>query len=296
MRGSARESVPASVAAGSGEAISVQVGDDRIASRTEPGASAGPAQAALWSAALLFAFLPVLVDLVRHLFLSPWARYAALFPLLFARCALHERRARTDTPARRDGALWIVAGLAVAALAIFLGATRWGRFGALLAAVGLCRRFGWGSWRSQLLLLFALPVPTALLRAAQPLAAQLQGLADALIGGAGAQLSELALGRHGSGLPLALLLAGLGWYAALLRGLPTRAAATRSAGLAICALPLQLAGLVLAALAVPPIGADAARAALLQGLPLVTACIGVVLAEWGARRERSAPARRERTA
>lgn len=288
MRGSARESVPASVAAGIREATSVE--DERAASQVPaqaPAASAGPGQAALWSAALIFAFVPVLVDLVRHLVASPWARYAAVFPPLFVRCVLHERRTRTAAPPKRDAALWIVAGLAFAALAIFLGATRWGRFGLLLAAIGLCRRFGWGSWRSHLLLLFALPVPTALLKLAQPLSYQLQALADALAGGAGADVGALTLGRYGSGLPLAVSMMGLGWYAALLRGLPLRASATLAAGLFVCALPLQLAGIALAALAAPEIGGHAARTALLQGLPLAAAAVGVL---WAERRARTAEA------
>lgn len=284
MRSSARESVPASVAAGKPEATATPTAGSPQAPTTAGG---GLLQPVLWSAALTFAFLPVLVDLVRHLVMSPWARYAAVFPLLFVRAALHERHQRADAPGRRDGTPWIVAGLAFEALAIFLGATRMGRFGALLAAIGLCRRFGWGSWRSVWLLLFALPVPTALVKLAQPLSYQLQALADALVGGAG-EVAALSLGRYGSGMPLAVLMMGLGWYAALLRGLPIRRSVTLVAGLFVCALPLQLLGLVLAALAVPQLGSDAARPALLQGLPLATAGVGVLLAELGARRERSA--------
>jgi hypothetical protein len=284
MRSSARESVPASVAAGKPEATATPTAGFLQAPAA---AGAGLLQPVLWSAALLFAFLPVLVDLVRHLVMSPWARYAAVFPLLFVRAALHERQ-RGVEPSGRGGTLWILAGLAFEALTIFLGATRMGRFGALLAAIGLCRRFGWGSWRSVWLLLFALPVPTALVKLAQPISVQLQALADALVGGAGAEVAALSLGRYGSGMPMAVLMMGLGWYAALLRGLPIRQSVTLAVGLFVCALPLQLLGLVLAALAVPRLGSDTARAALLQGLPLATATVGVLLAELGARRERSA--------
>jgi hypothetical protein len=258
----------------------VQVGDGRALSRASQGPSR--AQAAVWCAALGFAFLPVLADLVRHLVLSPWARYAAVFPFLFARCALRERRRGTAPAApAADAALWIVAGLAVEVVAIFLGATRWGRFGLLLAAIGLCRRFGWGTWRTQVLLLFALPVPTALLRAAQPLGTQLQSAVQTLLGDAWDP--ALALGRYGSGLPLAALLAGLGWYAAQLRALPLRAALTLAAGLAVAAVPLQMFALLLAALAAPGLGADATRKALIQALPLAVAAAGLVFAELRAR-------------
>jgi hypothetical protein len=261
------------------ERTSVQVGDGRTASGAF---ERGPAQAALWTAALLFAFLPVLADLVRHLVLSPWARYAAIFPFLFVRCALRDRKRGAAAATGPDAALWIVAGLAIEAAAIFLGATRWGRAGALLAAVGLCRRFGWGTSRSQALLLAALPFPTAALREAQPLASHMQALVQTLLGDA--YDPALSLGRYGSGLTLAALLAGLGWYAALLRDFPTRKALTLAAGLAVLAIPLQALALLLAALAAPQVGADAARAALLKALPLAVAAAGILLAELGARR------------
>ena len=94
----------------------------------------------------------------------------------------------------------------------------------------------------------------------------------------------LSLGRYGSGLTLAALLAGLGWYAALLRELPTRRALTLAAGLGVVAIPLQALALLLAASAAPRIGVDGARAALLTALPLAVATAGIVLAERGARR------------
>lgn len=238
-------------------------------------------QAVAWSGALLFAFLPVLADLTRHLALSPWARYALLFPLLFVRAA--RREPGRTAPGRPDAALWVVAGLLIAAVALFLGETRWGRLGLLCAVIGLCRRFGWGTWRSQALLLFAVPVPNTLLRAAQPLAELLSRIAGALVGPLGADVDALWLGRYGSGLALAPLLAGLGWYAALLRDLPLRTGLRLAAGAGVVAVPLQLLALVTAAVAALVLGNGAARAALVNAPPLLAAVAGLVLAERGLR-------------
>jgi hypothetical protein len=238
-------------------------------------------QAVAWSGALLFAFLPVLADLTRHLALSPWARYALLFPVLFVRAA--RREGGRTAPGRPDAALWIVAGLLIAAVALFLGETRWGRLGLLCAAIGLCRRFGWGSWRSQALLLFAVPVPNTLLRAAQPLAEPLSAVAGALVAPLGADVEGLWLGRYGSGIALAPLLAGLGWYAALLRDLPLRAGVRLAAGASVLAVPLQLLALVAAAVAALFVGNAAARTLLVNAPSLVAAVAGLVLAERGLR-------------
>jgi hypothetical protein len=229
---------------------------------------------------LAFAFLPVLADLARHLSETPWARYALLLPLLFVACALREPR----QAARRDAPLWIVAGLLILLVAHFMGAVRWGRVGAALAAIGLSRRYGFGSWRSQLLLLLAVPMPAALLRVAEPLSRQIQTLAGVAVGWLGIDVAAVAIGRPGSGLPLVPLLVGLGWYAAQRSALPLRAALNRAIGAGLLAFPIQLLALMLAALAAPLTGADAARAALVHGPWLLIAGLGVIVAERTAAR------------
>ncbi len=234
-------------------------------------------------AALLFAFLPVLADLVRHLSETPWARYSVLFPLLLAGCALRERGPLRA--ARRDAPLWIVAGLVVLMVGIFMGVVRWGRVGAALAAIGLCRRFGWGTWRSQALLLLAVPLPATALRVAEPLSQQILSLAGLLVGWHGVDVAPVAIGRPGSGLPLVPLLAGLGWYAALRRNLPLRAALTRAAGAGLLAFPIQMLATALAALLATAAPTDAARAALIHGPWLLVALLGVTHAERAAARQ-----------
>jgi hypothetical protein len=243
----------------------------------------GRVEAALSCAALLFAFLPVFVDLARHLSESPWALYSVLFPLLAARCIWREPE--PVRAARRDAPLWIVAGLLVLLAGHFMGAVRWGRVGAVLAAIGLCRRFGWGSWRSQALLLFAVPLPAAVLRSTAPLSQQLLSLLQSGVGWLGVDVAPVSIGRAGSGLALLPLLAGLGWYGALRRQLPLGAALARILGAALLALPIQLLATALAAVAAQWIGAAAARSALIHAPWLLVAAFGVLLAERGAARQ-----------
>lgn len=281
LRGSGPATLPAGdpareSRAGSAEQVEQSSRQVRVGRATGAVSQHSWVAAAVSCAALLFAFLPVLADLARHLAETPWARYSALFPLLAGACVLREREPRQ---ARRDAALWILAGLVVLLLGHFMGAVRWGRVGAALAAIGLCRRFGWGSWRSQALLLFAVPLPAIALRIAQPLSQQLLTLSGLLVGWLGVDVAPVAIGRPGSGLPLVPLLAGLAWYAALRRQLPLRPALTRTAGAALLAFPIQLLATALAALAASAVGADAARAALIHAPWLVVALLGVAHAE-----------------
>jgi len=255
------------------------VGDARAA-ELAPG-TRGRGEAVAWAAALLFAFLPVLTDLVRHQLETPWARYAAIFPLLALRCAWHERGARR--PLRRDAPLWIVAGLAILLGGIVMGRVRWGRVGAALAAIGWCRRFALCGWRTQLLILFAVPIPAAAMRLAWPLARQLGAFALALGARLGIEVEPVLSSRYGNGLPLAALLAGLSWYASLLRARPARAALLRAAFAALLAFPLQVLATLAAAVAAPWLGLRAARAALSQAPWLAATLIGVGVAERGGR-------------
>jgi hypothetical protein len=256
------------------------VGDGR-ATEIAP-AGSGRAEVVAWGAALCFAFFPVLTDLGRHLLETPWARYAAVFPLLALRAALHERGA--EPSARRDAPLWVAAGLGVLLAGMLMGAIRWGRVGAALAAVGWCRRFGLAGWRTQALLAFAVPVPAAAMRLAEPLSQQLGAAASALGAGLGVEVEPVWSARFGSGLPLAALLAGLSWYASLLRRRPLPAALGRAALAALLAFPLQLLASVAAGVAAPWLGVPAAQAALSQGPWLAATCVGVAVAERGARR------------
>jgi hypothetical protein len=242
---------------------------------------------ALW-ASVLVAFSPVLLDLVRHLIETPSAHYAALFPFLFARCALSESE---RPPERRDGYLWIGLGMVVELVGIVAGATRIGRVGLALAAIGLCRRFAFASWSSLLLLALAVPLPSAVLKWLSPgaetaLLSLASGGLDAL--GLGIEVAgtrafygtqELVLERFDSGGALVPLLAGLSWYRSLMLGTPARTATARAAAAALLAIPLQIVALALALLTLP-LGAGAAGRLALTHLPwMAVAAVGLAMTE-----------------
>jgi hypothetical protein len=248
--------------------------------------------ALLW-AGYAAAFSPVLLDLARHLIESPWARYSAIFPLLFAVCALRDPRPEARQP---GGALLIALGLAAALLAGFTGMLRYGRVGAALAAIGVCRRFALASPRSQALLLFAVPLPDALMRRFDPQvasfllelaagAAGLAGLTFAVDGtdvGFGDQV--LSLERPDSGIALMPLLAGLAWYAGCrLRRPPWRAAAT-ACGAVLLALPVQAVAIGLALLCLSLGEATLARHALTHAPWVAIAAALIAATEVRARR------------
>jgi hypothetical protein len=242
---------------------------------------------ALW-VGLLVAFSPTLLDLGRHMAENPWARYAALFPLLFARCALREPRRPMG---HRAGSLWIGLGMAVELLGILAGATRIGRLGLALAAVGLCRRFALASWPSLVLLVLAVPVPGTVLDWISPDAENaLVRVAGGGLGALGLGIEfegtrafygtqELVLERSDSGGALVPLLAGLSWYHSLLLGTAPRAAALRAGGAALLAIPVQIVAISLALLALP-LGAGAAGRVALTHLPwMALTAIGLAITE-----------------
>jgi hypothetical protein len=239
---------------------------------------------AAWTAA----FSPVLLDLARHQAESPWARYAAIFPLLFAVCALREPRPHAKQP---GGALLIALGLASALVAAFLGVVRYARIGAALAAIGLCRRFALASARTQVLLAFAVPLPLALMKRFHPdvTSVLLEACAGVLavagltfeLHGTDARLGDqvLSLGRPDSGIPLMPLLAGLTWYDGCRLGRPIWRAAAAASGAALLALPVQAVAIGLALVLTSAGDAALARDALTHGPWIAVAAAALAFTE-----------------
>jgi hypothetical protein len=243
------------------------------------------------------AFSPVLRDLAQHLASNPWARYAVIFPLLFGVCALREPEPVARKP---GGALLIALGLAAVLLAFFTGIVRYGRAGAALAAIGLCRRFALASGRSQVLLAFAVPVPGAVLRNTDP---EVNGFLLELVAGAlaltgltfevtgtDARLGEhvLSLGRPDTGIPLMPLFAGLSWYAGCRLRRPAWRAAALACGAALLALPVQAVAIGLALLGVAAGGAALSREALTHAPWIAITAASIASTELRARRGRRA--------
>jgi hypothetical protein len=242
---------------------------------------------ALWLG-LLAAFSPVLLDLFRHMAENSWARYAALFPFLFARCALREPE---RPPERRDGYLWIGLGMGLELFGILAGAMRIGRVGLALAAIGLCRRFAFASWRSLVLLALAVPLPSAVLYWASPGAeSALLSAASGVPGALGLEIEisgtralygaqTLTLERFDAGGALVPLIAGLSWYHSLMLGIPTRAALARAAAMALLAIPVQIAAIALALMTLPLGAAASGRLALTHAPWMVLAAVSLATTE-----------------
>lgn len=184
---------------------------------------------ALWMA-LGVALSPSIFELGRHWLDEPWTRYSALFVPLWL---LGVRSAPGPARPRRAGAVLVAIGVLLSVVSVGGGMPRFGRPGIALSAVGMALALGTPSLPRALLVLWIVPVPTlfvsafsglevatahAAARLAQAVGvdAGLRATPEAieLVGSAG----NLALAPEQGGLPLAVLLGGLGWYGAVRRG------------------------------------------------------------------------------
>jgi hypothetical protein len=218
----------------------------------------------LWLS-LAVALSPAVVELLRHWANEPWSRASAVFVPLTAVAACADR-----SPGRphRDG--WLV--VALAALLPFLGVAagfpRIGRIAIPIAVLGMARALGHPSLATASLALFVVPLPFTVATIASPelesaLAQTAAGLAqragaDWTVSGATVYTARGSLRLAGPdlGLPLAHLLAGLGWCAApRLREKPLHAICW-----ALWALPAQGLALAGAFLVLALVGGGAARA------------------------------------
>ena len=250
----------------------------------------------LWTG-LAFAFSPALVDLLRHMAEHPWARYAALFPFLFARSAL----TRPDRPpVRRDGILMIGVGIGLELLGVLASIPQIGRVGLALAAMGLCRLTALADWRQLLLLALAVPLPSAAFGLTSPvfelaLASAASGCLDAL-GLGGIQIAEgaarygdqeLILKPFDGGAALVPLLAGVSWYGSLLLDIPVKRAMVLASWAVLLAFPVQMVAIAFALLSLPLGSANVGRWALSEVLWLVVAGVSLAMIERRVRRGES---------
>lgn len=262
----------------------------------------------LW-VALAVALSPALIDWVRQVLTSPWARGAAVFPLLLLLSV-----SRDETPVRpaRDGFAWLVLGLLLTVVGVGGGMPRVGRPGIALAVIGLARALGFPSTPRVLLAAFAIPIPSQVLGALAP---GLEGFVASLVArGAGFAGIEahvdpmrtsalplvtpagvLELFPGDGGLPLAWSFAGLGWFAAVLRGASTSAALRAVPRPVLAAFALQALVVALACAATLFGAAGPARALLDQWVLVATlAGLGVAVHALRARRPDPAHALRSR--
>jgi hypothetical protein len=179
----------------------------------------------LWSA-LTLALSPVLRDLGAHAIEHPWAGYSAVFLVLLVLAARLQPQSQKP---KLDGYLLLTAGLLVELVGIGGGIDRLARPALPLGVLGLARLLGRPPLAVALLALGMVPLPTFVLRPVAgmvgPALASLTAMTCTALGlslrAHGATLAGVSgiieLGDGDTGVPLAVLLAGLGWYAGLRR-------------------------------------------------------------------------------
>lgn len=238
----------------------------RLAAQPQPDSGVGRSVAprievALWLA-LLAAFSPVIAEFLRGLGSDFAPRTSLLSPLLLTLCLLRGRGVRGASG--RDGLALLAAGGALELAGLFAGAWTIALLGLPVAFAGMARLLGRPSLPVALLGFGIAPVPDSVLSFHSPVpeSTLLAGVC-ALVRGLGAELSctgptaianthVLELYGADVGLPLAVVLTELGWFAALWQGLDWRSALRRallfaSATVVIQPLALAVALVVLAA-------------------------------------------------
>ncbi|MAG34128.1 MAG: hypothetical protein CL908_24880 [Deltaproteobacteria bacterium] len=220
----------------------------------------GSASAWLIWLGLLAAFSPVVLDLVDHVVTHPWARIGIVFPWL-AWIAVH--RDRAGTAGRSNRLIWICLLLAIGIelLAVSGDVLRLGRFGLVIAAVGLVRGAGWAGPASALVLVWLVPLPNAFVGMLSPALETTWGsLSVVLAPGVGlesesrvpaivAEQARLVLQPEDGGLAMGFGLAGLGWFQAAAAGGNLFDAAGRALRWGVMMVPAQLTIVALASIA-----------------------------------------------
>lgn len=251
----------------------------------------------LWGA-LLVAFSSVLFDLVRHWLDSDWARYSIVFvPLLV--WAVHHSPAQE--PRRGIGWTLVAFSIVIELVVAQEAMVEIARPMFAVAVIGLMLATGMAPLRIALLALWIVPVPSflsvamggadlardlfaAMVEPLSRLGLDLQVARHVLVSGD----QELGIVAVYAGLPLFVLLTGLGWYRALQLGLRPLATLRCLLLHVLCGIPIQLAAIALALVAFA-LGAGITSDVFLDTVPWVVSTVAVVYL--GERGSRTAPRR-----
>jgi hypothetical protein len=243
---------------------------------------------ALWLAAAA-ALSPVLLELAQSLGASDGSPRILLAPALFALLAWRLRWPREEP--RPSGVAWIALGLALEILGLLSDTGSLARLGLPPVVIGVAVLAGRPPPTAAALSLWMVPPPTALLVEGSPwLESWLAALASLpfralgfAVEAAGPVLrtpsARFEFTAFHTGIPLAILLAELGWYAGLRAGATLPGLVRRAIACAALAPGLQLlgAGLVVALLVAGH--PKAARLWLDAGLALAVGAVGLAWVE-----------------
>jgi hypothetical protein len=237
---------------------------------------------ALWLA-LAVALSPAAFELFRHWMREPWARESMVFvPIAIAGAVAAPAIARPNW----GGWLLVAAGLTLALFGSAGGVGSLGRLAIPLAVFGMACAIGRPEPRIASIAFFVVPPPFSIVSLYSPAGErELAGFAVAAARAVGADWSlgdatirtaagNLQFGAPDLGIPLAHLLAGLGFCAALAGQASIRQAILRGLLWTLWAVPVQLVALGASLAVLAAFGPGIARAF----LDLVPACAVVAFA------------------
>lgn len=241
--------------------------------------------------ALAVAFSPVLWDLLLNTVREPVDRVALLSPLLIGLSL----RGQPTAPPRRSG-LWLLgAGAALQVFGLASGSLSVARVGLPVGFVGLSRWTGRPRLGTSLLAFGIVPLPDTLYAQLTPAAETMLArlLADSLasvwpaLDASGPLLrgpgGALELRPSDTGVPVAIGLALIGWYAAVREGAGLGHALQRAVAWSLLALPAQSLGLLAGVAGLAGGHPDLARGWLTHGVWLAAALSGLGFATWARR-------------
>jgi hypothetical protein len=249
--------------------------------------------ALLWMAALV-AVSPVLSELARSLFEIDGSPSILLAPGLVALLAWRAGLPRGDR--HPTGALLAGLGLVLVWAGLFAEIPSLARLGLPAVAVGTALATGWPAFPVALLACWMVPPPTSVLVQFSPwLEAAVAGVAASPLHAMGLAVEpsgpvirvgaeRVELTAFQSGIPMAMLLAELAWYAVLRRGRAFWRGVATAAGCALLALPVQVAVALVAIAVLAAAEPRSARLWLDFGGPLTVAVAGLAWIEWSASR------------
>lgn len=241
----------------------------------------------LW-VALLVAFSPVLVDQGKHWLDVDWTRYSIVFAPLLAWTIY---RSPPAEPRRRLGIALVTGSLVLQLIAARAGMLELARPAFSLSVIGLALITGLATLRAGLLALWIVPVPDFVIGAlgGGALARELFATVAAPLAGLGLELQvigrvlvsgdrELTISAAYFGVPLFVLLSGLGWYRALQLQLSPIATLRCLVVYLIWGVPIQFAAIVLALLAFALNVGDGVTAsrALLEPVPWIMCTVAAI--------------------
>ena len=235
---------------------------------------------ALWIA-LIIAFAPVVVNLGANLVVSPAAYPTLIAPLLIAFCVA--RGIGRGVSRRSSGIVLLFLGVALEFVGVVGNSWSIARFGLPIAILGIARWTGMMSLAVAALAFWMIPIPdfiigfttpnleSALLKATVAVAQPIGIYVNAVGPVASTAAHKFEMHPHDTGIRVAFMLSGFGWFVAAVRGARPIRLAANAGCFALLAIPVQFVAVLFALVLLSAGWPDAAEAWLLHGVGLAVA-------------------------